>query len=321
MAVIKLNGSCFEESFKSFEPTNPHQHLDKIAKCFVIDSDKVQRAKLAKAQSQPYILFKQAFTVNQLPDTPTTFEPLLSNQWWLGANTAIALANAMNMKLYSYKSENNGSSFVNLVRVKNSSIRDKSDKSMRGHTDAAAHPLPDEYQRYPNVSPSPDFVVLICLRNQSTATKIAPLSKVVQYLDEDDLEQLQEQQFIVRPQGTFKMENWMLSNVKIISHNSLAIRYSHQNVSLDNIYDKQFNDNQGTVANTALKVAIEKSMQDLVLEPGDIAFVNNRTAIHGRSKPHPDDDGQGRWLMRTYGIMDETKVYPESQDKPYLLVP
>ena len=40
----------------------------------------------------------------------------------------------------------------------------------------------------------------------------------------------------------------------------------------------------------------------IVLNPGDLLWVNNRRAIHGRGEVGSDVGGQERWLLRTYGI-------------------
>ena len=38
----------------------------------------------------------------------------------------------------------------------------------------------------------------------------------------------------------------------------------------------------------------------VVLTPGDLLMINNRTAVHGRSFFVPRYDGENRWLQRTY---------------------
>lgn len=43
---------------------------------------------------------------------------------------------------------------------------------------------------------------------------------------------------------------------------------------------------------------VEKNMQDLVLRPGDIAFIDNFRAVHGRRSFQPRYDGSDRWLKR-----------------------
>ncbi|MFE2069139.1 arginine beta-hydroxylase, Fe(II)/alpha-ketoglutarate-dependent [Streptomyces sp. NPDC059467] len=43
---------------------------------------------------------------------------------------------------------------------------------------------------------------------------------------------------------------------------------------------------------------IEKNMRDVILRPGDIAFIDNFRAVHGRKSFRPRYDGSDRWLKR-----------------------
>jgi alpha-ketoglutarate-dependent taurine dioxygenase len=43
---------------------------------------------------------------------------------------------------------------------------------------------------------------------------------------------------------------------------------------------------------------IEANMQDIQLRPGDIAFIDNYRAVHGRKSFRARYDGTDRWLKR-----------------------
>ncbi|HEY3480655.1 MAG TPA: TauD/TfdA family dioxygenase, partial [Streptomyces sp.] len=53
-----------------------------------------------------------------------------------------------------------------------------------------------------------------------------------------------------------------------------------------------------------LSWALEEVRTDLVLAPGDLALVDNRVALHGRSRFAPRHDGTDRWLHRVFVHVD-----------------
>jgi L-asparagine oxygenase len=50
----------------------------------------------------------------------------------------------------------------------------------------------------------------------------------------------------------------------------------------------------------ALGEALTEVRRTLILEPGDLAFVDNRLALHGRTGFTPRYDGRDRWLQRIF---------------------
>lgn len=67
------------------------------------------------------------------------------------------------------------------------------------------------------------------------------------------------------------------------------------------------------VAETALdrlRRAFDETRRVLVLGPGDLAMVDNRIAVHGRTSFRPRYDGRDRWLQRTYVQLDARRSRP-----------
>jgi alpha-ketoglutarate-dependent taurine dioxygenase len=54
----------------------------------------------------------------------------------------------------------------------------------------------------------------------------------------------------------------------------------------------------------------------VALAPGDIAIVNNRIGLHGRTKVGEEFGGNSRWMLRTYGLdtsgLDVSQRHPNS---------
>jgi L-asparagine oxygenase len=56
----------------------------------------------------------------------------------------------------------------------------------------------------------------------------------------------------------------------------------------------------------ALRTAASRSIEEVVLESGDLLVLNNKTVIHGRKPFQPRYDGTDRWLLRAM----TKKTYP-----------
>jgi L-asparagine oxygenase len=81
--------------------------------------------------------------------------------------------------------------------------------------------------------------------------------------------------------------------VKILKKNS--------DDGFDITYDRYFMRGKTDEAQEALDElnnAISQSVQDIVLEQGDLLVIDNRTTVHGRKPFAARYDGTDRWVMR-----------------------
>ena len=292
LSNFRLNGDKQNE----IDPRkDPHTNGILFADSHFISEELALGIESSIQSQEPVIILRGAFETHTYPLTPTEFQVSDDKYWWSAANTANGIASKFGLKLCSYYSENNGELFVNLVANPNNK---KSQNAMRGHTDAVAHRMPQEVNIL-NESPSPDYVMLIVLRNPNKVpTIVASLSDISERLSVSAMDELALPQFIIRPQATFNIDR-ILYNVPILFLNPFSIRYSHGKVSYD---PKGTNADKVKNAISELNEAIITSSSEVVGHPGDIILVNNRTAIHGRKAPGSDSAGDSRWLMRTYAI-------------------
>lgn len=56
---------------------------------------------------------------------------------------------------------------------------------------------------------------------------------------------------------------------------------------------------------------LDEQLYDLVLEPGDVGFIDNRNVVHGRRSFRPRYDGQDRWLKRINVVSDLRRTRPD----------
>lgn len=82
------------------------------------------------------------------------------------------------------------------------------------------------------------------------------------------------------------------------------IRFSHSTTQIADIGQKSAQE-----AIDALKEACAGCVMAVPLKPGDIALVNIRIALDGRSEVSQEYGGKTRWLLRTYGL-DVSNIEP-----------
>jgi len=265
----------------------------------------------AFAWAQPFLKLEAVFQPSELPDTPIDFCPVPEVEGTVLARvTAIACLATINSAAVSYGSENGGALFVNLVVFPpgRGKFTDKSADKMSGHTDGVTFPLRG-YSDPVNerIAPSPDFVCLSALRNpKEVPTTVMPLERLMDCLSHEQIQELQKPQYIIGSQLTFRdgMVDILGDELEVDDAQLLFpmngnwwIRFSHSTTQIAEIGKKSAQE-----AMDALKQACAECVIAVPLQPGDIALVNNRIALHGRSEVGKEYGGQTRWLLRTYGL-------------------
>lgn len=265
----------------------------------------------AFAWAQPCLKLNAIFQPSDLPDTPTDFCPVPDVEGTaLARVTAIACLAAINSATVSYGSENGGDLFVNLVVFPpgRGKFTVKSADKMSGHTDGVTFPLRG-YRDPANsrIAPSPDFVCLSALRNpKQVPTTVMPLDRLMERLSQEHIDELQKPQYIIGSQLTFRdgMVDILGDELEVDDAQLLFpmngkwwIRFSHSTTQIAETDQKSAQE-----AMDAMKRACADCVIAVPLQPGDIALVNNRNALHGRSEPGSEYGAQTRWLLRTYGL-------------------
>ncbi|MGJ7562314.1 TauD/TfdA family dioxygenase [Variovorax sp. GB1R11] len=270
-----------------------------------------------------------AFDAGLATDTPLNFIPVPADGGAVrGALAASMLNHLLGLETISYGSENAGHPFVNLVPQvgKGRKVR-KSHGGMRGHTDGVTFPFPGTRdETFYRMAPAPDWVGLACLRNpHGVATRVIPMAPLIEQLTPELLTALREPQFVIGAQGTFK-EGMLdiLGSEHIVDGGALlhgardfVLRFSHSNV--DVAHDASAH---AKPALDALEKYCAANSEGVVLNPGDLLWVNNRRAIHGRAEVGAAAGEKERWLLRTYGIRPALlEVDQRYVERPFQLYP
>ncbi|HEX6339813.1 clavaminate synthase family protein [Umezawaea sp.] len=154
---------------------------------------------------------------------------------------------------------------------------------------------------------SPDFVALICLRNDHdnvAGLRTASVRRAVELLPDQIREVLGQPRFVTSPPPSFGDTVPSAGPRPVLEGDP-----EDPNIRVD----FAATDPVDVVAATALdqlREALDQVRRTFILQPGDLAVVDNRLALHGRTSFHPRYDGQDRWLQRAYVQLDPRRSRP-----------
>jgi hypothetical protein len=140
-----------------------------------------------------------------------------------------------------------------------------------------------------------DFLGLLCLRSDPEAiTSFASIRHVD--IPEPHQSVLFEERFLVGVDGAHggsgERRAWAPAAVLHGDRKDPMLR-------LDLVFMKpRENDPEAAAAFDALVSSLKREARAIVLEPGDLLFMDNRRVIHARSAYTPQGDGNARWLQR-----------------------
>ena len=370
--IIKLAPNKLKEMLDDIKlDMNPEEEPDDIMEMvgeklrpIVFENQENRRLLLHLRDKGPnYILIKSNMKFD-LPDTPQGFDPVDGDKsWWKMAYLTLGFMHLSNLKMVSYFTENKGRPFVNLVPMESPGPEatvdeeisyKKSIGDLRGHTDGMFLPFSSEIEdwKFQGDSPAPDFVVLLGLKNIGLVpTKYYSLEDLIGPHDTDITYHFEQNVFRLREQSSFDVKR-DISNVPIYvkdMKHGYQIRFNHnigewkyggsgyyENNKAKNFEKIEHEDARKAFFKFTDKLAalIRDPNCNIVLEQGDILFLNNRNSLHGRGEvikvnnPLPSDKDpikdraeKGRWIIRTYAQLETTLRVPRDPRVPHILNP
>ncbi|QES47490.1 arginine beta-hydroxylase, Fe(II)/alpha-ketoglutarate-dependent [Streptomyces venezuelae] len=156
-----------------------------------------------------------------------------------------------------------------------------------------------------------DYVGLFSLRNPdrvATTLAGAPLDE----LDEPTVDLLFQNRFLIRPDDSHLPANNSAAQqqnpefqeiAKALDHpEAVPILTGHRaapRLRIDGDFSAPVDgDEEARAALEALRERIDAALYEVVLDAGDVAFIDNSRAVHGRRAFQPRYDGRDRWLKR-----------------------
>jgi L-asparagine oxygenase len=165
----------------------------------------------------------------------------------------------------------------------------------------------------------PDYVLLLCLRadhDRVASLRTASVRQVLPVLDDDVCEALRCVDFVTQPPPSFASGPRAVGPLK---HAVLSGAPEDPDLIVD-FAATASSSARGTEAMRELQRCLAEQALSHRLVPGDLAIVDNRVTVHGRSAFTPRYDGRDRWLQRTFAVENLRRSRGYRPDDGYVLV-
>ena len=217
------------------------------------------------------------------------------------------LCSALLGELFAWLTQQNGYFIHDIFPVagyEKQQIGSSSDVLLKWHTEDAFHPARG------------DYLGLMCMRNPCHGVTTVGSVEALKSLTEQEKQLLSEKHFIIRPDNAHHACNNYQSEEQddannisdayskiqsLTIENKMALLYGNMSepyLCIDPAYMLAI-DAEADKALTRLIHAIDEKLLEVILKAGDICFVDNFRAVHGRNPFTPRYDGYDRWLKRT----------------------
>lgn len=227
-----------------------------------------------------------------LPSTPTEPESVERNATG-PAGTIVSVMLQLG-EIIAFREEKRGALVHNVVPVPGK-------EEFQGNAGSTTLEMHVENAFHPN---RPDYVGLFCLRADHDRTArlcVYPVRQAIRHLGERTLQVLGEPRFRTEAPPSFG-DRVGRPDQQPVLHGDLT----DPDVVVD-FHSTHAADEDAASALTELRSALESVMRPVLLEPGDLAIVDNRVALHGRTAFRPRYDGADRWLHRTFVHLDHRR--------------
>ncbi|MGA4846197.1 TauD/TfdA family dioxygenase [Streptomyces sp. G5(2025)] len=147
----------------------------------------------------------------------------------------------------------------------------------------------------------PDFVMLLCLRADplgQAGLRTACIRQVLPVLSDETLRALWAPEFVTAPPPSFNM-----GDVDAVAAPVLSGDPADPDIRVDLAATRPVTE-RAAEALRDLQDHFTRSAATYRLNPGELAIVDNRVTVHGRTEFTPRYDGTDRWLQRTFVMTD-----------------
>ncbi|MER7109339.1 TauD/TfdA family dioxygenase [Streptomyces sp. NPDC000229] len=234
----------------------------------------------------------------ELPATPTRRGSVRRTATVAAA--AIATVMLQLGEVIAYRSEKSGALVQDVVPVPGHEEEQSNAGSVRlhMHTENAFHPN------------RPHYVGLMCVRADPTGDArlcTASVRRALPLLTDEARRVLSEQRFMTEPPPSFGD----LGGVTPV-HAVLQGAAEDPDVLVDFASTHPLDDG-AMRAMEELRGIFERTAHAHDLAAGDLAVVDNRLTVHGRTSFSPRFDGTDRWLHRVYAALDRRRSRPDAE--------
>lgn len=243
-----------------------------------------------------FILFQNILEPN-LPRTPP------GNHYHVGETTILSKIQGVMMskmcEMIAYEAEGYGKLYQDILPIYSmASVQTSvgSNTELEIHTEQAFSQL------------RPDMISLACLRGDINAfTYILPVNRIIKNITKKEMELLYQPLWKMGVDISFKLHG------KEFMEGDIRGPFAILNGSRDDpqlIFDQDLMFGMTEESQKLIVKIIDIYYQHRIthnLKPGEIIFIDNRRAVHGRSSFSPNYDGYDRFLIRCFGTFDYEK--------------
>ena len=259
---------------------------------------------LLKGNSTGFLLIRGL----SLSEIETNFPKTPSkNNESIGSTTLLSRIQSIFMsilgEMISYEAEGNGFLFQDLVPVKNMEIKQtsySSDVELEIHTEQAFSTV------------RPDFLSLACIRGDEKATTfILPVEKILENISNEEYTMLCKPLWKIGVDVSFKINGHEFIEGNIRGPIPIIGEKSKESTRNTLIFDQDLMHGIDEESNQLIQKIVEiyyRYRMSHSLESGDIIFIDNRYAVHGRSSFIAKYDGTDRFLIRCFATTDYEKT-------------
>ncbi len=162
----------------------------------------------------------------------------------------------------------------------------------------------------------PDHVLLLCLRadhDRTAGLRTACLREVLPLLHETTRDALFAPEFVLRPPPSFGADDTARAPQPL-----LFGALDDPDMRMAQIATTPVTPRAET-ALAELAHAFDTAAGTTRLAPGDMAVIDNRVTVHGRTPFRPRYDGADRWVQRTFAVTDLRRSRDHRPDDGYVL--
>jgi len=239
-------------------------------------------------------------SIENLVETPSNNSSKIGEKTNLAKIQAICLSYMS--EIIAYEAEGYGRLFQDMVPIKS---MEREQTSVGSTTELEIH----TEQAFSELKP--DILSLACLRGDANAlTYILPVKKIIDNLSSDEIVLLKQPLWKTGVDLSFKIAGHEFKNGDIRGPMPILSTSGSDNVRPILTFDQDLMFGITPRSHLILKKIVDIYYENRIshnLKSGQIIFINNRHAVHGRSPFFPNYDGNDRFLVRCFSVFDYMK--------------
>ena len=270
----------------------PHQAVTRaegLRECFSFEVRAAMRSLRDRPGSPHGVLVRNVARDASLPPTPADAAVPVERESHIGEWALLALSSSLGT-VVSYREQRAGQLFNNILPMRGSEdeISSQGSRTVLGlHRECTFSEV------------GPDFIGLYCHRGGDVATTVVSAARLQHSLSERQWNILREPRFITPLPPLFRRGSKAPATPR--PHRVFLGERGYPEIRVDTTLTAG-TDREAEAALEELRTLAcrDDVLERLVLNPGDVLFLDNRRCLHGRDAFQAHFDGLDRWLVRLY---------------------